>query len=1180
MFGGSRRNRRASQPLTAATANPAAATAAVSAFARRASSSSLVTAAAAANAALKARPITPINVAEVETKRTRRRSVSASSHGSQDARKGLQRSHSQGSMTERTFRSRSPSPHRTPVPPAEDAPPVPTIPDNVRTKAGHTTRGRPTSLQLQPFRVASQKQNDGTGSWFGAATEGDLTNVRTSDAPVHDIQPESRNGASSEASGPSRYGSEVTAVEAPVPRKKSVRVSFDEENTKILGLSAEKSEHDSPVPLSPQTARRHWYTHLGRNRKQDIISFDDDELMKPRPALPSFGSVRDKKPREIEERPLVRPIEPPATDAPAHEPSSELGDEPPSPSSDYNTNFGLESMAKNPANISRFREPLPPVVTSVEGSGYFSASITSSEDEDEPEIVQEPEPALPPAQVREEIIAAHPGMADDAAVGVVAAPQVDHRSPQPHEEALPLISIIQPTPTPKEIKTTYEPLVEETESEGDSVYSDAYEDLAEMEGDGFMSLDAVITAPVPDKVSQQLYEEVLNAPQESRQSPDTSETSSTVDTFSTADFPIDDEWRHAKLYWRSLNIEKRKSLEREAKAVEKAEGELGKTDARQVSSTPDFTPAPSAAATDDKWRHAKMYWRSLTIEKRKQLEREAAKEEAGTEGDLEEVARRKKTKRKKLARRNGLGQHSSPESETVHQTKPEPEVVTKEESPHRIKRKSLPERRPSEPSGTVKLQKTMRATTTPQPAASGMGMRKTLRSDPSAGPTETNHAQFGGSWGMRQSLRQNGNSQGVMPRERPLSFQGPPPRHEDEDRRSKRASLDASLMNSTEMAKLMHANLRRRGSDSSETSFRRSRPPRESFGFRTSMRNAPPQPLMAESTSRFSLQPGSPPGSPSSPPPVSMSNRMTMRAMRSDSSVGSSRRVRLFGKSSGKKPTKPRLKSRFEDSSDEDEAGPSRFASRFDSSDDERAPTATPAVRPVPRTMRTSSSAAAVAMKMPTPQYDEKAVQFPDVQDESSSEEEFPSRRKKPLSARQFSGVSGRLVKTRTDSQGLRRSGSGRGALLESSTAPSMGTQVMSRPSSHRRGSLLSVLRRKKDSDPGKISRAPPSESAARMDTRLERSPEEISGLRLNPPHALDHSMDNWPLIETVDFEKRPRTADPNQHVDSSRPVFAQRRSTNQLLTAGRHGDDETVDGSVKKKKKFKALRRMFKLDD
>ncbi|TDZ60666.1 hypothetical protein CTRI78_v004817 [Colletotrichum trifolii] len=962
----------------------------------------------------------------------------------------------------------------------------------------------------------------------------------------HSVSPSrgaSPTDESSEASGPSRYGSEVTAVEAPVPRKKSVRVSFDEENTKILGLSAEKSEHDSPVPLSPQTARRHWYTHLGRNRKQDIISFDDDEPMKPRPALPSFGSVRDKKPREIEERPLVRPIEPPATDPPAHEPSSELGDEPPSPSSDYNTNFGLESMAKNPANISRFREPLPPVVTSVEGSGYFSASITSSEDEDEPEIVQEPEPALPPAQVREEIIAAHPEMADDAA------------------------------------KTTYEPLVGDTESEGDSVYSDAYEDLAEMEGDGFMSLDAVITAPVPDKVSQQLYEEVLNAPQESRQSPDTSETSSTVDTISTADFPIDDEWRHAKLYWRSLNIEKRKSLEREAKAIEKAEGELGKTDARQVSSTPDFTPAPSAA-TDDKWRHAKMYWRSLTIEKRKQLEREAAKEEAGTEGDLEEVARRKKTKRKKLARRNGLSQHSSPESEIVHQTKPEPGVVTKEESPHRIKRKSLPERRPSEPSGTVKLQKTMRATTTPLPAASGMGMRKTLRSDPSAGPTETNHAQFGGSWGMRQSLRQNGNSQGVMPRERPLSFQGPLPRHEDEDRRSKRASLDVSLMNSTEMAKLMHANLRRRGSDSSETSCRRSRPPRESFGFRTSMRNAPPQPLMAGSTSRFSLQPGSPPGSPSSPPPVSMSNRMTMRAMRSDSSDGSSRRVRLFGKSSGKKPTKSRLKSRFEDSSDEDEAGPSRFASRFDSSDDERAPTATPAVRPVPRTMRTSSSAAAVAMKVPTPQYDEKAVQFPDVQDESSSEEEFPSRRKKPLSARQFSGVSGRLVKTRTDSQGLRRSGSGRGALLESSTAPSMGTQVMSRPSSHRRGSLLSVLRRKKDSDPGKISRAPPSESAARMDTRLERSPEEISGLRLNPPHALDHSMDNWPLIETVDFEKRPRTADPNQHVDSSRPVFAQRRSTNQLLTAGRHGDDETVDGSVKKKKKFKALRRMFKLDD
>ncbi|KAJ0298074.1 hypothetical protein COL516b_010225 [Colletotrichum fioriniae] len=173
MFGGSRRHRQASQPLTAATANPNAATAAASAFARRASSSSLSSAAAAA--ALRSRPTTPINVAEVQTKRTQRRSRSVSSQRSQDFQRDLHRSPSQSSMTERTFRS--PSPHRTPVAAAADAPPVPNIPDDVRSITNQSSsHKRSTSLQMQPFRVASQKKQDGAGSWFGAAHEGNLAN--------------------------------------------------------------------------------------------------------------------------------------------------------------------------------------------------------------------------------------------------------------------------------------------------------------------------------------------------------------------------------------------------------------------------------------------------------------------------------------------------------------------------------------------------------------------------------------------------------------------------------------------------------------------------------------------------------------------------------------------------------------------------------------------------------------------------------------------------------------------------------------------------------------------------------------------------------------------------------------------------------------------------------------------
>lgn len=449
---------------------------------------------------------------------------------------------------------------------------------------------------------------------------------------------------------------------------------------------------------------------------------------------------------------------------------------------------------------------------------------------------------------------------------------------------------------------------------------------------------------------------------------------------------------------------------------------------------------------------------------------------------------------------------------------------------------------------------------------------------------------------MRKSMRQNGSSAGpgpqprvaAAPASRPLSTQGLP-RRESDEKRSKHASIDGS-MTSTEMAKAMQANLRRRASDSSESSFRRSRPQRNGLGFRKSMRsNDVPESGVTGRNSRFSLRSASPPGSPRSPP-VTMGNRMTMRTMRRDSSESSTKRLSLLsfgGKKSAKETTKPGKKSRFGDSSDEDDAGPSAFRSRFaDSSDeDERLPSKS-ASQTMPKTMRTSSSAAAAAMKMPPPRYDEKGEESPDLPD--SSDEEVapppaPVQPQKPVSQRKISGASGRLIKSQSDGQGLQRSGSGRGALMESATTPAVGTQVMARPTQHRRGSLLSVLRRKKDTDMGKISRPSHGESGARMDTKLERSPDEISALRsgtISP--RLQKQMENWPLVEeTIDDEKRPMTSDGTKPMDASRPVFAPRRSTNQVLMAGRPGElDTTQLEGTRKKKKFGTLRRMFKLDD
>ncbi|KAJ0298073.1 hypothetical protein COL516b_010224 [Colletotrichum fioriniae] len=1023
-------------------------------------------------------------------------------------------------------------------------------------------------------------------------------------AMKHSISPSrgaSPSDEGSEASGPSRFGSEATAVEAPMPRKKSVRVSFDDENTKVVGQSAAKPElEDSPLPLSPQNTKRHWYNHLGRSRKKDAVALDDDEVMQPRPALPTFGSVREKMPRDTEdERPLVRPTESPTAsgpDTPERTPDRSI---PLGQSNDHNVGSILhlqEQTARNPANISRFREPLPPVVTSMEGSGYYSPSSTSSEDEDEREIfqdsevIQEPPPTLPPAQVKEEIIADHPDLLDQPQY---STGPVHENHTERHEDFVPSISVIQPTPTPREVVTndpasqsgpSYfdvpggfpnddsednvvharavpttdvtkhdEPTTtavsngtvkapakaiphsvptDESASEGDSIYSDAYEDLSDIDGDGFMSLDAVVASPVSDKVSQKLYQKALA---DSHQ-----ETAHDADVFRARHTP----------------------------------------DVSQLSS--------SSQQPQDEWEKAKLYWKGLTSDKRKQLEQEAL-EEAGAEGDLEEVVQPVKPKRKKSVRKSDPveQQQSSINPERVYQIQPgtrAPDEEDEAEPPIAI-RKTMRGRQGQEAApANGRLQKTMRGTPTQPSAATNSGMRKSMRSDNQA-PQSSHQVQAAGPGGMRKSMRQNGSSQstGHVPQQRANSAS-----LASRDVRSKHLSMDSN-MSSVEMAKAMQAAMqstpRRRGSDSSETSFRRSRPKQEGFGFRKSMRsNGEAEQAAAGRNSRFSLRSMSPPASPSQPP-ISMGNRTTMRGtLRSDSSDGSTRRMRLpsFGKSSSKKVTGKPGKSRFGDSSDEEDAGPSGFHSRFvDSSDEDEKTAPAPAPHNMPKSMRASSSAAAAAMKVPPPRYDEKAEDSPDLPDSSDEEAPPPPVLQKPkLSPRKVSGASGRLVKSQSDGHGLPPSGSPRGGLMESSTAPAVST----RPNHERRGSFLSILRRRKDSDAGKISRPAAGESGARMDTKLERSASEISALRgTNGSKLQKLPMENWPLVEeNFDDEKRPMTADNNKPVDASRPMFMKRRSTNQVLTSGYQEDQESVqlDPSGKKKKKFGTLRRMFKLDD
>lgn len=1043
-------------------------------------------------------------------------------------------------------------------------------------------------------------------------------------SPTRDASP-SEDG--SEAS--SAFMSVGTHTDSGLARRKSVRVSFDDQNTMVVGESAEPTEPDLTQLPSPQV-KKAWHNIISRP-KRDSVSLDEDEKMTPRPALPSFGSIREKKTRDSEERPLVRPSErpwsPPVVAVPSNQSdSNQVPAADPGQSSDLaiGSILAQEQSSRNAANISKYREPLPPVVTSVDSPGYISNSSDDDMDVEVPVEMDQEQPANsspskdqtiastelgsnesipmisishPSPRVQDENQPDSPqdffdlpgGFPDDDLTpksdeartppldaldkpprivdNDISAQTVDSKQPPPLTPQRSMESNIGVPPSPQ----IHDIQEEDEETDGSSIYSDAYEDLSDIDGDGFMSLDAIVDSPV-NKVSQKLFEKTVA-----------------------------------------------KSKENEA--------------AKDAMSTE--TVAREPLQTQDDWERAKAYWKSLSTDKRRQLEKEAG-EEAGEEADLDEAAPQPKKTKKRKSLDKGAEQALSaqpPDPSRVYQIQPGtawqaevPESPAKagkakssggsklRKSMRGEESKTLEQPRPIQSSS---MRKSMRSGDAPAPSSHAVHMRKSLRAEPEAVVLTGNRIQ--------KSLRSNGSTDGrdkshpsVNEKVRPVSYQPiaaeqvqPHRRNQSADRATPSAAMTASA--STKPT------LRRRGSDSSESSFRRARTGGgEGFGFKRTMRGNPresagPPSDRGRGSSRFSLRSLSPTGSAfrrnsgTISPPVAMGGRMR-QSLRGDSSDRSNSSLRMsgFGRSSNKtkKAKKGRNNSRFADSSDEEDARPA-FRSRFaESSDEDDAPSPTPKGSKAPRTMRnkTSSSAAAAAMGAPQSQReDEDSPDLPDSDDEIERSQSVA-----PAS----SMVSKPAVM-------LNRSGSGRDnmrspTLTQPANAQESGT---SRPGHTRRGSLMSILRRKKDGS-GKISR-PVSESAARRDTRLERSTDELAVVRntSNPHNSRLQKRDrSWPLQESgdgqqqddgygedeshdtyVNDDKRPSTA--SGHVPSSPTAamkhgFLKRRSTSQGAIGLAHHDDSEIHGThpedlevsqvhpEQRKKKFGSLRKMFGLHD
>ncbi|KAI1748617.1 hypothetical protein F4782DRAFT_516146 [Xylaria castorea] len=969
--------------------------------------------------------------------------------------------------------------------------------------------------------------------------------------------------------------------ESAVSRKKSVRVSFDDHGPVIVGDSTPAPETDSISSQSPQGNKRAWFSNIGRSKKKEI-ALDDDEIMKPRPALPSFGSIREKKKRELEERPLVRPLEPAQSLATSSSPDlrpqssstlndSETTEEPTlGQSSDHAIGALLaqDQSSRNAPNISRFREPLPPVVTSIEGFGYSSDSSQDSDSEERPGNTTGTDMSTMSSSVLSTQLT-QPDIDDttlttSTAVDIPQTEEANKTLPISMEQQdIPQISVIQASPMPSEhgprangssnthyfdvpggfpdgetdfsgdnqlkgakdhnrspfSATIFEPnaaIIEPDQAEilpqttlqtlanlrdlddttGDesdeSIYSDAYEDIPDLDSSGFMSLDAIVESPTREQLK-------LNLIQASESSP-TAVVSEKIERVVTPD-------NHSA------------------------------------------SPAQLSPSQDrSDWEQAKTFWRSLTAEKRRQLELEAA-EEAGADGDREEVSQpvRRSSTRKK-----------SPELQQPTKQIPAAQGKTVETEPR---------------------------------------MRRSLRNEQTTKPTSTQPQT-----GMRKTLRSNGGAQGVS---KPSTREAATSKTLTSAASSQDRAVNPRPHSSTLLAPRspittqVKPSLQRQGSDASDSSFKRSRRlPSGTLAFRKTMRQASPtqphhEPMRG--SGRFSLRSLSPVGSTArrgsdtsfaTPSPGGMKRTLRSNSESSHDGKRSSIHFPLFARSTKSPPKGSRWTSRFDDSSDEEEGASAGFRSRIhDSSDEEES-------RPSPlkekkfqgnTAFRSSATAPNLSRPAPVPEVEEDSPELPESDDGL-----MPSPLQTPQSRVANGNFANHLGAGRPrfgaiGTSTLGRSRSGRGGLAPSFTSPELSTQ-------NKRGSLLGMLRRnKRAGQTGKIQRSGLVDSAARRDTKLERDPDQLKDLR-SEQHS-SPKLQKKSSINRNDSGVLQRPGSAGNLLGRSgtasaieRPNLGGRRSVSLGLDPNNEShnlENASVESpGHSKKKKFGALRRMFKLDE
>ena len=587
--------------------------------------------------------------------------------------------------------------------------------DDTHDSKPETESAKRRTTQEELVRGASLSPSRQAGPQFLSPT-GTVTSLRHN--PSRSISPMKSALKHTSSRGPSPLGenpegwtaghgstdlsdASTSMSESKPMRKKSVRVSFDEGSNVVV--TGPEVEHAS--------MRRIWSggQHNFRNRSNSPMS-EESEGMGPRPSLPVFGSVRKEKKYVLEDRPLV--VKPHET---SNASSVDMGSEKSmsnekktlGPSLDHIVgavlaqNFAGKATTANEPNTSKSREPLPPIVTSREDSGFQSGYHSSNESDDsdsqenakieEAVVVEVPEaerealrtpeghrkprfiedlssesgtptkenapalftpennggtapgsrrtpssegdtPLFTPPEDEDMLRPTKKAAADSIAQGtppnlIVTVPtpiaeqewqpsmpgglaswdsptstptleeqrEISHDQYMATQDATPAaVGIAEPevvnhargAPVVGEIAAQAEEILTGEQSgrprsasaasnrtEDESVYSDAAEHLTDTEGDGFMSLDAVVDSPVSPKIEERFVAPAPQGSTRATQSPTTAAAQAQKEE-------ADGDWIRTQRYWASLSDEKKKQLEAEARRL--AESEANATEGETI----------------------------------------------------------------------------------------------------------------------------------------------------------------------------------------------------------------------------------------------------------------------------------------------------------------------------------------------------------------------------------------------------------------------------------------------------------------------------------------------------------------------------------------------------------------------------------------------------------------------